>query len=58
MKRLHNGLGAGLAFVLAMVGGLVAVAAADGVAVLLAAGLCAVAAALAGWTATRVMGHR
>ena len=52
------GLGAGLAFVLAMVGALVAVAAADGATVLLGAGLCAVMAALAGWAATRRLARR
>jgi len=58
MERLHMGLGAGLAFVLAMVGALVAVAAADGATVLLGAGLCAVMAALAGWAATRRLARR
>lgn len=57
MERLHIGLGAGFAFVLAMVGGLVAVAAADGAALVLGAGLCVVVAALAGWVAIRRLGH-
>jgi hypothetical protein len=49
------GLGAGLAFVLAMVGGLVVVAATGGVAVVLWAASGAALAGLAGWAlATRL----
>jgi hypothetical protein len=50
------GLGAGLAFVLAMVGGLVVVATTKGVAVILGAASGAVLAGLAGWALVTRLG--
>jgi hypothetical protein len=55
MRGTAVGFGAGLAFVLAMVGGLVVVATTDGAAVVLLAAVGAAVAGLAGWAlATRL----